>query len=129
MKFGLPPLGMSVKPEPDTATTAAYPATLRWSALRAYYAQSPLPADTAVGDPVFKVLVSPVGIRISAPRNTLWFTRSTVHGLHEEFPHRNMATVAMHERHEINRSHTRWQKFTVVLFSGSLWLLLEAQSL
>src|SRR5262249_33798237 len=37
---------MSVKPELDTATTAAYPAELRWSALWTCYAQSPLPADT-----------------------------------------------------------------------------------
>jgi len=117
-----------VKPELDTVTTAAYPAELRWSALWTGYAQSPLPADTAVGDPVFKVVVSFVGIRISADPEHPWVTRSTVHGLCEEFPHRNMAAVAVHKRHEINRSHTRWQKFTVVLFSGSLWLRREAQS-
>ena len=72
--------------------------------------------------------VSFVGIRISADPEHPWVTRSTVHGLCEEFPHRNMAAVAVHEGHEINRSHTRWQKFTVVLFSGSLWLRREAQS-
>ena len=51
------------------------------------------------------------------------------HGLRHELSHKEMAAVAVHETHEINRSHSPLAKFTAVLFSSSLWLRREAPCL
>jgi hypothetical protein len=82
----------------------------------------------AVGEPVFQVLVSLVGIRMCANPEHSRVARSTVHGLRERFPHGNRPRLPCTRGTKSTAANYRWENSIVAPFSGSPWLRREAQS-